>query len=94
MYFLVSLKTETKTTIIVPLKWIYSLDIIKLLNYGVLVQKKIDVLVYFGTNLKDEPDFNCKVLEIFDLNRSACYRATIIRGFGKYSVTNSKAHCI
>lgn len=58
------------------------MDIIKLLNYGVW-QKKEEVLLYFGKDLKEEPDFNCAVAEVFDMRRPACYRGSIIRGFGE-----------
>lgn len=86
MFFLVSLKVANKTTIVVPWKWIRQVDIIKLLNYGVLYKKKTEVLVYFSKNMQEEPDFNCATLNTFDSHHTACYCASIIRGFGKYYI--------
>lgn len=83
MYFLVTLKTAIKTTIIVPWKWVQSIDIVKLLNYGIRIQKNTEVLVYFSKNMQEEPDFHSNILNNFKSHKSACYLATIVRGFGE-----------
>lgn len=87
MFFIVALNTTNKDKIIVPFKWIYKLDLVKLLNYGKTAFKKMKVIVYFSKFFDDEPDFNCCRSDVFIARRAACYEATIVRSFGKFGKT-------
>lgn len=85
MYFLVKLHTSNNDKIIVPLKWIRKINLVRLLNYGMPIHRKKHVIVYFvnSKHFDTEPDFHVNVQQNFDYNRSACYNATILRGFGR-----------
>lgn len=87
MYILVSLK-ETHQKRVIPLKWIKDLTPEKyssLLNVGARIHKNV-YTVFYSPNHSDEPDFGMNVTVNWNKDRSGCYFATILRGFGKILV--------
>lgn len=86
MYFLVALKDTGQKTI-VPQKWISSLNVQLLLNYGVKVIAKKLFKAFISNVLGDEPDFHLDVIAILDTKRPACYKVHIKRSFGNELIT-------
>lgn len=81
MYFLVTLKDTGQKTI-VPQKWISSLNVQLLLNYGVKFIAKKLFKAFISNVFGDEPDFHLDVIAILNTKRPACYEVYIKRSFG------------
>lgn len=87
MYFLVLLKTidNPKKAIIVPSKWIKSIDLSAVLNYGLRYQRNKIFKIYYSKDLFDEPDFNLHIVTRFDEQQCDCYNGTLVKHFGKFT---------
>lgn len=79
--FAVILLTKSKIKLIVPAKWILSLDIVQALNYGISHTKKH--IVFFSKDLSALPNFQLLVQEVYDENMVCCYEAFLLHLFGK-----------
>lgn len=83
MYFLVEIQ-GSKEKVRIPSKWIENLNLPKLFNYGVKYHRKIIYKVFVCAEKSMEPDFKLDIQTELNLQRSACYLAKIIKGFGSY----------
>lgn len=84
MYFIVKIK-GSKTSKLVPLKWIKSIDYAKLNTYGLAYVKNDQHEVFYSNNFEDEPRFDGALLNEFDENAlPARYRAKITHVFGNF----------
>lgn len=72
---------DSKKKLVIPFKWVFSLDILQLLN-GCHVRSKI-YTIFYSNDLEVEPNFHMPISEIFDEENPACYRAQIGNFFGK-----------
>lgn len=79
--FAVVLLKESKTKLVIPISWIYSLDIVQIFNRGVSHTKNHKIFYY--KDKKTEPNFRLPIRIIFDENVHACYIAKILHGLGK-----------
>lgn len=86
MYFIVKLNNSGGRKI-VPFKWINSLQLCRLLKYGVAYEsKKVYTVFISPTSMDEEPDFTLDILQQLDNTRNACYAAHIFSVFGKKSI--------
>lgn len=77
---------ESKEKLVIPSKWIYSLDIVQVFNIGISHTKTHKI--FYSPNLNDEPDFKASLEREFTIQRKCCYEAKIYRFFGKpYHIT-------
>lgn len=83
MFFIVNLKTSSKETVIVPMKWILGLQLVKLLNYGRPIFRKSGVLIYYSNDFDMEPNFKNIASKVFQPTEPACYHANIVKAFRK-----------
>lgn len=74
------LLSESRQKIVIPMKWILSVDIVQVFNYGVSHTK--DHIIYYSQNLDDEPNFRLKVEDVFEF-KEGCYEARILHAHGK-----------
>lgn len=66
---------------VIPTKWVYSLDIVQIFNKGINPRKTHKVFYYKDKSI--DADFTLPVRDIFDENVPACYHAQIKCTFGK-----------
>lgn len=72
------MKTITsKEKFLVPIKWIKGLNMVDLLNDGIIYQKRKIFKIYFSKR-DEEPNFNAPILEALDRTREACYIAKMV----------------
>lgn len=81
MYISIILK-ESKEKIIVPFKWIFSLNVARCLNNGISRNKPF--VIFYSPNRESEPDFKKPLRIEFDENEEACYKAHFLKSHGKY----------
>lgn len=68
--------------LVIPFKWVYSLDILQLLN-GVHVRSKFHT-IFYSDDLTIEPNFHLPISQTFhEENAVGCYKAQIGFFFGK-----------
>lgn len=79
--FVAVILADSKTKLVIPISWIYSLDIVQIFNRGVSHSKNHKI--FYHKNKNTEPNFRLRVRNIFDENVHACYHAKILNGFGK-----------
>lgn len=83
MFFIVKLKWSNHAKII-PSKWVQSLQLEKLLTYGIAYEKrKVQKVFISPADLQAEPDFKLPVLNEYDRYHDACYLVHIVQLFGK-----------
>lgn len=71
-------------TKIIPSKWVQSLQLQRLLTYGVAYEKRNVYKVFISPMGFDvEPNFRLCILGEYDRDRAACYLAHIIQVFGE-----------
>lgn len=73
---------------IIPSKWVKNLKVADLLNYGVTYHKKKLYTVFYSAHISSDPDFTLDVSSAMNNTRDACYKAYILKAFGKYSINN------
>lgn len=85
MFFLVKLQNSQRA--LVPQKWIQNIDeyLIKLYNYGIKYFKNKPLTVYISKKFEEEPDFKLNISNQLQVDRSGCYKAYILKSFGKIS---------
>lgn len=72
----------SKKKLVIPFKWVYSLDILQLLN-GIHVRTKFHT-IFYADDLTIEPNFRLPISQTFDEeNAVGCYKAQIGFFFGK-----------
>lgn len=72
---------DFKKKLVIPFKWVHSLDILQLLN-GCHIQSKI-YTIFNANNLEIEPNFKLPLSIVFDAENPGCYRAQVGNFFGK-----------
>lgn len=88
MFFIVNI-SELKKKIIVPSKWIKDLnvDLVKIFNYGISYIKNKSFIVFVSENFDDEPNFNLESTAVFNIRRPSCYKANLLKCFGKGKIS-------
>lgn len=71
----------SKKKLVIPIKWVYSLDILQLLN-GCNIRDRV-YTIYYSTDLTSEPNFHLPISIHFDEVKPAIYKAQVGRFFGK-----------
>lgn len=79
--FAVVILTQSKVKLVIPIKWVSSLDIIQIFNYGVSHTK--DHLIFYSSVDDDDPDFGTEKKREFVMNDIGCYDARIMSIWGK-----------
>lgn len=82
--------------LVIPLKYILSLDIVQVYNRGISRTKKH--IIYYSSDDTDEPNFHLPIQDEFNANEPACYYAHILNVFGKFEIemkhkNNLMSHC-
>lgn len=72
--------TASHVRLVIPLKYILSLDIVQIYNRGISRTK--DHIIYFSSDHTEEPNFRLPLKIEFDANVPACYWAKILNIFG------------
>lgn len=76
--------TDFKKKLVIPVKWVHSLDILQLLN-GYHVRSKI-YTIFYSSNLEVEPNFGMPISEVFNEDISGCYRTQVGNFFGEFNL--------
>lgn len=81
MFLVVTLEKCVKN-IVVPIKWVQSIDIDNLINGGINLSQTH--IVFYSTK-KEDPDFSleCDRVNFIDGNARGCFYGRIIEFFGK-----------
>lgn len=80
--FAVVILNISKKKLVIPLKWVYSFDIIQSLNYGISHTK--NHLFFYSKDSTIEPNFRCAIKTAFDEENNSCYYGKILYVFGKF----------
>lgn len=72
---------ESHERLVIPLKYILSLDVVQIYNRGISRTKKH--IIYYSNDDSDEPNFRLPIRSDFNDNEPACYYAHILNVFGK-----------
>lgn len=72
---------ESQERLVIPLKYILSLDIVQIYNRGISRTKRH--VIYFYIDDTDEPNFRLPIRNDFNQNEPACYYTHILNVFGK-----------
>lgn len=75
---------HSRVRVVIPVKYIFSLDIVQVYNRGISRNK--DHIVYYSSDDSDEPNFRLPIKKEFDPFEPACYEARILNTFGKFHV--------
>lgn len=67
--------------IIIPTTWIKDIDEVKVFNGGVRRFQNVDI--FFSADVNAEPNFGLPIENVFN-GEVGCYRATLLKAFGKY----------
>lgn len=81
MFAVVTLN-QSNEKFVIPVKWIYSFDIVQALNYG--LSKTKSHIIFYSPNLQAEPNFRLPLRDLFELGGDGCYKAHIWYLLGKY----------
>lgn len=81
LYFVAKL-CKFKKIVVVPLKYIFKLDLAKSLNYRINRNQKH--ILFWSTDLSKEPNFTLPLDARFDEN-DACFYARFLKVFSKYT---------
>lgn len=73
---------NSKQKLVIPLKWIYSIDITQIMNYGISHTKQH--VVFYCNDPDEEPNFRLPIQNDFDENQNACYYARVLHIFGEF----------
>lgn len=73
--------TDVKKKLVIPFKWVHSLDILQLLN-GCHIRSKI-YTIFYAKDSEIEANFALPISFVFDDDNSACYRAQVGNFFGE-----------
>lgn len=84
--FVTVILVDSLERLVIPVKYILSLDIVQIYNRGISRTKKH--IIYFSNDDTDEPNFHLPIRSEFDANRPACYYANILNVFGKFIQIN------
>lgn len=83
MYF-VSVTCLSKDILIVPSFWVYNFDVDRSLNHG--IDKTDERLIFYSEHQNRKANFFAPIKKKFRSNIDCCYKAKIIKAFGKRSV--------
>lgn len=72
---------ESLERLVIPIKYVLSLDILQIYNRGISRTKKH--IIYYSPDDDDEPNFQLAIKDDFEENVPACYKARILNVFGK-----------
>lgn len=72
---------QSKKRLVIPFKWVYSLDILQLLN-GRHIRSKLHT-IYYSNDFDEEPNFRLRISDVFDEHNPGCYRAQVDKFFGE-----------
>lgn len=68
------------------MKWVKGLNLSQLLNDGVIIHKKKQLLVYISSNIAEEPDFSLEAFEALQHGKPGLYKAFILKCFGNKKI--------
>lgn len=81
MFAVVKLSQSTEK-LVIPVKWIYSFDIVQALNYG--LSKTKSHIIFYSPNLQAEPNFRLPLRDSLENGSDGCYKAHFKYLLGKY----------
>lgn len=79
--FLVIILTESKKNLVVSEKWIYDFDTTRALNNG--INKTVEYLVFYSSDSNRKANFLAPISSDFREDIDFCYKANIVKPFGK-----------
>lgn len=82
LYIVVSL-IDSKKHLVIPSNWIFGLNDVKVFNGCVL--KYQTRLIFFSQDIRKIANFELPVQRVFMQDGDACYKAKILKSFGKDS---------
>lgn len=72
---------ESKVKLVIPIKWIESLDIVQVMNIGIRHTK--DHVIFYSSNESIEADFTAQMRTVFDETAPARYIGKVLSIWGK-----------
>lgn len=81
MFFVVKSK-DSNEKLVIPVKWIYSFDIVQGLDYG--ISKTKSHIIFYSPKLQVQPNFRLPLRDRFENGRDGCYKAHICYLLGEY----------
>lgn len=79
-WFAAVILKHSKKKVVVPIKWVGSLDLLQIFNIGVSHTK--DHNIFYSPNPNDEPNFAAEIKQSFDENASFCYDGKVLHIWG------------
>lgn len=81
--FLACYLSLQRQKVIIPANYVYKLNFAKTFNNR--INRNQDHLIFYSNNLLDVPKFTLTTSEDFDEHQTGCYKARLLKAFGKFS---------